>query len=81
MDGKFYFGWQDTRKIPLTEKILCALRRYEEKFGKPPSVLEIGLNEGAIEGLSIGIQRRKYIPVNTFYIGELEDKENTRNES
>lgn len=75
MDEKFYFGWQDTRKIPLTEKILCALQRYEEKFGKPPSIVEMSLNEGAVEGLDIGVQRRRYIPVNTFFIGELEDEQ------
>lgn len=78
MDEKFYFGWLDTRKIPLTEKILCALQRYEEKFGKPPSIVEMSLNEGEVEGLGIGIQRRRYIPVNTFFIGELDERDNVR---
>lgn len=72
---KFYMGWLDTRDIPLPEKISAAIQRYEKKFGKPPSVLEIGLNEGAVEGLDIGVQRRRYIPINTFFIGELEDEQ------
>lgn len=76
MDEKFYFGWQDTRKIPLADKILCALRRYEEKFGKPPTILEVALNEGEVEGLGIGVKRHKYIPVNTFFIGEIDERDN-----
>lgn len=56
-----YFGWLDIRDIPLSQKVRDAMERHREKYGVPPNVLEMNLNEGDVEGLDIEVSRYNHI--------------------
>ena len=66
-------GWYDPdKKVKMKQKILDATTRYEEKFGKPATVVlthpeHVAEAQAATDIL---VEGRSYIGRFTFYVGE-----------
>jgi hypothetical protein len=68
-----FMAWYDPdKKYKLKRKVADALERYEEKFGKPATLI-LTHPEHVVEArqaTEIAIEGRSYIGRFTFYVGE-----------
>ena len=68
-----FMAWFDPdRKYPLKRKVVDAMYRYQQKFGKPPTLILTHPEhvEEARLATDILIEGRSYIGRNLFYVGE-----------
>ena len=68
-----YLGWYDPdKKKPAASKLADAMRRYERKWGRLPSVALVNAADATALGEQRGVEVRVAVHVapNTFFVGE-----------
>ncbi len=70
-----FLGWYDPdKKKSPQQKLLDAIKRYQEKWGRSPSVALVNAAD-AIEAPGIEVRVATHVAPNTFYVGDDEPQD------
>lgn len=67
--NQLFRGWFDDRNLPVTDRVRQALAFYQKKYGVPPTLVLLPLNEEEVEELGIVVEKDKYVLPNCMLLG------------
>ena len=74
-----YMNWFDESDAPLSDRVRKAMEYHAKKYGRVPNIVELPLNEGAVEGLGIAVQQYRNVLPNQMLLGVTDADRNTDN--
>lgn len=80
MTKQLFRGWFDDRKLSVTDRVRYALDCYQKKYGMPPTLVLLPLNEADVEEVGTVVKWDKYVLPNCMLLGVNTDEHSNNDE-